>query len=100
MSGKSVEPVSEMLVEGPSVGHNVEVESSDMEVGGGQTPSSVMMADLVALILKFMVVISMPDYTIRNAGQKMDRLLAMVGEVNIPENKAQVRADVASYLDL
>ena len=100
MSGKVVEPVSEGVVEGPSVGHNVEVVSTEMEVGGSQTSTSDMMSDLVAIIVKFMVVISAPHYTIMSAEQKVGWLLSEVGEVNIPVDTARVRANVTSSLQI
>ena len=60
----------------------------------------LLVADLVALIVKFMVVISAPDYTIMDVGKKVDRLLEVVGEVKIPVDTGQVRADVSSYLEI
>ena len=59
-----------------------------------------MMADLVALILKFIVMISTPDYTIMPVEQKVNRLLSLVGEVNIPVDVDQVRAEVTGFLQI
>ena len=78
------------------MGHNVEVESSEMEVGGGQISLSEMMADLVALILKCMMVIYTPEYIIMPAEQKVKWLLSVVGEVNILVDTDRVRAEVTS----
>ena len=55
---------------------------------------------MVALIVKFMVVIAAPDYILMEAGGKVDRLPEVVGEAKIPVDTAQVRADVTVFLGL
>ena len=55
------------------------------------------MSDFVALIVKFMVVISVTDYTMMDTGGKVDHLLEVVDDVKIPVDTAQVRANVLSW---
>ena len=97
MSSKSAESVADVVCEGLSVCQTIEIDSSDMEIGGCQSSSAVNVSDLVALIVKFKFVIFVPDYTIMVASENVDHLLEVVGDVKIPMDTAYVRDDVSRF---
>ena len=77
----------------------IEIESLEMETGGFQSSLAINVSDLDALIVKFMVVISTPYYTIMDTDRKVECLLDVhvVGDMKMLVDTVQIRDDVSKF---